>query len=110
MSAVSSSEATPDVATPTRDQQDYLNLLSHHYPTIGQASAEIVRLRANLELPKGTEHFITDLHGEHEPFEHVLRNGSGSIKRRIDETFRDEPGKRLNDFCPKGDFIDDLRK
>ena len=68
----------------------YLRLLSRHYPTIRDASGEIVQLSATLELPKGTEHFITDLHGEYEPFEHVLRSGSGSIKRRIDETFRDE--------------------
>ncbi len=65
----------------------YLKLLSNQYPTIRAASTEIINLCAILELPKGTEHFVSDIHGEYEAFNHVLRNGSGSIKRRIDEIF-----------------------
>lgn len=65
----------------------YLKLLAKQYPSIQTASTEIINLSAILELPKGTEHFISDIHGEYESFLHVLRNGSGSIKRRIDEIF-----------------------
>jgi fructose-1,6-bisphosphatase-3 len=65
----------------------YLKLLAKQYPSIQTASTEIINLSAILELPKGTEHFISDIHGEYETFLHVLRNGSGSIKRRIDEIF-----------------------
>jgi fructose-1,6-bisphosphatase III len=66
----------------------YLQLLAQQYPTIRTASTEIINLSAMLELPKGTEHFISDVHGEYEAFLHVLRNGSGSIKRRIEEVFQ----------------------
>lgn len=66
----------------------YLKLLSKQYPSIQTASTEVINLSAILELPKGTEHFISDIHGEYEAFSHVLRNGSGSIKRRIDEVFQ----------------------
>lgn len=65
----------------------YLNLLSKQYPSISKASTEIINLEAILNLPKGTEHFITDIHGEYEPFVHVLKNGSGVIKRKIEEVF-----------------------
>ncbi len=65
----------------------YLELLAKQYPTIQAASTEIINLNAILHLPKGTEHFLSDIHGEYEPFLHVLRNGSGSIRRRIDEIF-----------------------
>lgn len=65
----------------------YLKLLAEQYPSIRAASTEIINLSAILELPKGTEHFISDIHGEYESFLHVLRNGSGSIKRRIEEIF-----------------------
>lgn len=66
----------------------YLHLLSRQYPSIQSASTEIINLSAILELPKGTEHFVSDIHGEYEPFMHVLRNGSGSIKRKIEELFK----------------------
>jgi fructose-1,6-bisphosphatase III len=83
---------------PHSDQElRYLNLLAQQYPTIRAASTEIINLSAILELPKGTEHFISDIHGEYEAFLHVLRNGSGSIKRRIEEIFEltlDEQEKR----------------
>ncbi len=65
----------------------YLRLLSKQYPSIRSASTEIINLSAIMELPKGTEHYVSDIHGEYESFIHVLRNGSGSIKRKIDEVF-----------------------
>ncbi|MDD3139322.1 MAG: fructose-bisphosphatase class III, partial [Lachnospiraceae bacterium] len=65
----------------------YLERLSDLYPTIASASTEIINLQAILNLPKGTEHFLTDIHGENEAFSHVLRNGSGSVRRKIDEVF-----------------------
>lgn len=68
---------------------NYLQLLSQQYPSIRAASTEIINLSAILELPKGTEHFISDIHGEYEAFLHVLRNGSGSIKRKVEDTFKD---------------------
>lgn len=63
---------------------DYLELLSNDYPTIQSVSTEIINLRAILNLPKGTEHFVSDLHGEYEAFLHVLKNASGVIKNKID--------------------------
>lgn len=65
----------------------YLERLSELYPTIAKASTEIINLQAILNLPKGTEHFLTDIHGEYEAFSHVLKNGSGSVRRKIDEVF-----------------------
>lgn len=67
----------------------YLRLLARQYPTIQAASTEIINLNAILNLPKGTEHFVSDVHGEYEAFIHVLKNGSGSIKRKIDQIFSD---------------------
>lgn len=65
----------------------YLQLLAKSFPTIQAASTEIINLEAILNLPKGTEHFVTDLHGEHEAFQHVLKNASGVIKRKVEEIF-----------------------
>ena len=65
----------------------YLRLLSRQFPTIACASTEIINLEAILNLPKGTEHFLTDIHGEYEAFQHVLKNASGSIKRKVNEIF-----------------------
>lgn len=65
----------------------YLKSLAKQYPTIAAASTEIINLQAILNLPKGTEHFLTDIHGEYEQFNHVLKNGSGSVRRTIDEEF-----------------------
>lgn len=65
----------------------YLQLLSQSFPSIATASTEIINLEAILNLPKGTEHFLSDLHGEHEAFRHVLKNASGTIKRKVDEIF-----------------------
>lgn len=68
----------------------YLRLLSKQYPTIASASTEIINLQAVLNLPKGTEHFLTDIHGEYESFNHVLKNGSGVVKRKIEYAFGDK--------------------
>ncbi len=65
----------------------YLERLSQLYPTIAAASTEIINLTSILNLPKGTEHFITDIHGEYEAFSHVLRNGSGAVKKKIRDVF-----------------------
>ncbi len=65
----------------------YLKSLSNQYPTVAAAATEIVNLQAILSLPKGTEHFITDIHGEYDQFQHVMRNGSGAIKRKIEDEF-----------------------
>ncbi len=65
----------------------YLQRLAELYPTIAAASTEIINLEAIRNLPKGTEHFLTDIHGEYEAFTHVLKNGSGSVKKKIDEVF-----------------------
>lgn len=64
-----------------------LKSMAQRYPTIAAASTEIINLQSILSLPKGTEHFLTDIHGEYEQFNHVLRNGSGSVRRKIDEEF-----------------------
>ncbi|MBQ1172093.1 MAG: fructose-1,6-bisphosphatase [Lachnospiraceae bacterium] len=65
----------------------YIKSLAKQYPTIAAASTEIVNLSSIMNLPKGTEHFLTDIHGEYEQFNHVLKNGSGSVRRKIDEEF-----------------------
>ena len=65
----------------------YMQLLSKSFPTIAEASTEIINLRAILNLPKATEHFLADLHGEYEAFQHVLKNASGNIKRKVNELF-----------------------
>ena len=70
-------------------QLKYLKLLSKQYSSISKASAEIINLKAILNLPKGTEHFLSDIHGEYEPFVHVLKNASGVVKRKIEELFGD---------------------
>jgi len=65
----------------------YLQLLSDKFPSIQKASTEIINLSAILNLPKGTEHFLTDIHGEYETFSHVLANASGVVKRKIEDVF-----------------------
>lgn len=64
-----------------------LKSMAKQYPTIAAASTEIINLQSILNLPKGTEHFLTDIHGEWEQFNHVLKNGSGTVRRKIDEEF-----------------------
>ena len=65
----------------------YLQLLSNNFPTSSDACTEIINLEAILNLPKGTEHFLTDIHGEYEAFLHVLKNASGTVRRKVDEIF-----------------------
>ncbi|MCP1101442.1 fructose-1,6-bisphosphatase-3 [Aequitasia blattaphilus] len=65
----------------------YLHRLSEMFPTIAATSTEIINLQAILSLPKGTEHFLTDIHGEDEAFAHVLKNGSGAVRRKVQEVF-----------------------
>ena len=68
----------------------YLELLAKKYPNIKAATSEIINLRAILALPKGTEYYLSDLHGEHEAFVHMIKSASGVIRSKIDEIFRDE--------------------
>ena len=78
----------------------YLKLLSRDFPTISQVTTEIINLEAILHLPKPTEHFLADLHGEHEAFEHVLHNASGNIKRKVQEIFGNTlREKEIRDLC-----------
>lgn len=65
----------------------YLQLLSDSFPTIADASTEIINLSAILNLPKATEHFVADIHGEYEAFQHILKNASGNIKRKVNDLF-----------------------
>ena len=62
------------------DREKYLNLLASQYPSVQAAAAEIINLEAILRLPKGTEHFLSDLHGEYEAFCHIMNNCSGVIR------------------------------
>ena len=75
----------------------YLTLLARSFPTVADASTEIINLEAILNLPKGTEHFLSDIHGEHQAFNHVLKNASGAIKRKVNEIF----SNTLRDFEKK---------
>lgn len=68
-----------------KDTDRYLKVLAKQYPTELDAATEIINLQAILCLPKGTEHFLTDIHGEYEQFNHVLKNGSGAVRRKIEE-------------------------
>lgn len=70
--------------------EQFLRLLSKEYPNIKAASAEIINLSAILALPKGTEYFLSDLHGEHEAFIHMIKSASGVIAAKIDEIFGDD--------------------
>ena len=71
--------------TPDEKKIRYLQLLSRNYPSIQSVCTEIISLRSIMSLPKGTEHFISDIHGEYEGFRHILRNASGSVRRKIDQ-------------------------
>ena len=68
-------------------QMRYLERLAELYPTVAEASTEAINLEAILNLPKGTEHFISDVHGEYEAFSHVLKNGSGAVRRKVNDVF-----------------------
>ena len=69
---------------------EYLKLLSQNYPSAQAAATEIINLKAILNLPKGTEHFISDIHGEYEAFTHIMRSASGAIKEKIDMLFSEQ--------------------
>lgn len=75
----------------------YLDLLARQFPTVQSASSEIINLEAILKLPKGTEHFLSDIHGEYEIFSHVLRNGSGVIRSKIEDVFKNTIRKFVKD-------------
>lgn len=70
-----------------KNDERYLNLLSEKFPNLPRAATEIINLEAILNLPKGTEHFLSDLHGENTAFQHILRNASGVIRRKVDDVF-----------------------
>lgn len=74
------------------EETKYLELLAEKYPTIRSAVTEIINYEALRQLPKGTEHFMSDLHGEHEAFTHILNNASGEIRQKVDKLY----GKILN--------------
>lgn len=93
--------AIPDF-TPEKVEIDrrVLELLSNTFPNVGSASTEIINLEAILNLPKGTEHFVADLHGENEAFVHILRNASGNIKRKVTEIFGTSLSERdIRELC-----------
>ena len=71
----------------------YLKILSKQYPTVQSASNEAIRLEAILNLPKGTEHFMSDIHGEHEAFLHILNSSSGEVREKLKECFGDSLSK-----------------
>ena len=72
----------------SKEELKYLSILAEKFPTIQSVCTEIINLEAILNLPKGTEHFLSDLHGEYESFSHILKNASGVIKTKIDEIFK----------------------
>ncbi|MEH7082172.1 fructose-1,6-bisphosphatase [Neobacillus drentensis] len=79
---------------------EFLDLLAHKYDSEEKVVTEIINLEAILNLPKGTEHFVSDLHGEYHAFQHVLRNGSGRVKEKIKDLFQDElSDTELNEFA-----------
>ena len=65
------------------NEKNYLEYLAELYPTIEKAATEIINLQSILNLPKGTEHFMSDIHGEYDAFSHVLRNGSGAFRKNV---------------------------
>ena len=83
--------------------QKYLSLLSREYPNVQSASAKIIELSAILNLPKGTEYFFSDLHGENQAFLYQLKSASGMIKNKIDEIFgickREAKSSTVGSFC-----------
>jgi fructose-1,6-bisphosphatase-3 len=80
--------------------EQFLDLLAVKYDTEEKIVTEIINLEAISNLPKGTEHFVSDLHGEFQAFQHVLRNGSGTVKEKIKELFREVwTDQEINDFA-----------
>ncbi|MEG2098160.1 MAG: fructose-bisphosphatase class III, partial [Pseudoflavonifractor sp.] len=110
------------VAAPGTVDLRYLQMLSRQYPTVQAASSEIVNLRAILNLPKGTEHFISDIHGEYEAFLHILNSASGVVREKLDDLFsasvskadRDQlatliyyPTEKLEEIARSGEDMDE---
>ncbi|WP_124743123.1 fructose-1,6-bisphosphatase [Staphylococcus epidermidis] len=86
--------------TESEMKQKYLDLLSQKFDSAEKLATEIINLESILELPKGTEHFVSDLHGEYESFQHVLRNGSGNVRAKINDIFKDKLSKQeINDLA-----------
>ena len=79
------------------EELHYLQLLAKQYPTVQAAGTEIVNLQAILNLPKGTEHFISDIHGEYEAFQHILNSCSGVIKEKLDVIYGNSFSRRERD-------------
>ncbi len=83
-----------------KDDLRYLRLLARDFPTVSSVTTEIINLEAILHLPKPTEHFLADLHGEYEAFDHILRNASGDIKRKVNDLFDGNVSeKEKTDLC-----------
>ena len=78
----------------TDEQLRYLRMLSKQYPTVQAASKELVRLNAVLNLPKGTEHFMSDIHGEYDAFFHIFNSCSGEVKAKVEELFGNTLSRR----------------
>ena len=84
----------------SQEELRYLKLLAQQYPTVQAASSEIINLQAILNLPKGTEHFISDLHGEYAAVRHILNNCSGVILEKVRRLFGDTLGEeRCHALC-----------
>ena len=75
----------------------YLQMLARQYPTVQAASSEIINLQTILNLPKGTEHFISDVHGEYEAFLHILNSASGVVREKVDALFATSVSKADRD-------------
>ncbi|UDI77492.1 fructose-1,6-bisphosphatase [Staphylococcus taiwanensis] len=81
-------------------REKYLDLLSQQFDSPEKLATEIINLESILELPKGTEHFVSDLHGEYESFQHVLRNGSGNVRAKINDIYEDKLSqKEIDDLA-----------
>ena len=86
--------------TYTAEELRYLKMLARQYPTLRSAGAEIINLQAILNLPKGCEHFISDVHGEHEAFLHILNSCSGVIREELDRLYRNSiPHSALDELA-----------
>ena len=92
-----------------------LKSLARQYPSIAAASTEIINLQSILNLPKGTEHFLSDIHGEYYAFDHILRSGSGVIKDKINQGYKKEinnaltkKAKLTGELSPAGSYIKEL--
>jgi len=91
---------TNEIAGLIAKNRKHLRLLAKHYPTMQSVYTETINLRAILNLPKGTEHFMSDLHGEYEAFAHILNNCSGVIREKVDELFASTlDDKQRSELC-----------